>query len=78
MQYKFSLDPKIKTLLIDGIVTLVLYFVGKYAAPGILDDVKIVLLVVQPIVAGILLGMYQTEQAVLKAGREYPAFMVKK
>ena len=44
------------TAILDGIVTLVLFFVGKYAL-GSLEDVKIIIAVVQPI-AITLIGMF--------------------
>jgi len=77
MQYKFTLSPKLRTILIDGAVTLALYFVGKYASASLFDDAKLVIGVIQPIVAVVLLEMYQSEQAQIKAG-ERPSFMALK
>ena len=39
------------TLLVDTLVSLALYFVGKYAAPALTDDVKFGVMVLQPVVA---------------------------
>ena len=36
-------------LILDTILSLVLYFVGKYAAPTILEDVKVLVVILQPV-----------------------------
>lgn len=35
--------------ILDVVVSLVLYFAGKYATPGLFDDIKFVILGIQPI-----------------------------
>lgn len=40
---------KAAIVVIDGIVTLILYFVGKYSSPNTLEDLKIIIAVMQPI-----------------------------
>jgi hypothetical protein len=77
MQIKFWLDGKFWTAVVDMVVSLALYFVGKYGAPGLLDDMKIVITAIQPIAASIILAIFQTQQAILTAGTR-PSFMAKK
>jgi hypothetical protein len=62
MAYVFWKDGKFWTAVIDAVVSLGLYFIGKYA-PAIMDDVKIVIVALQPVVAMVMLGMFQTQQA---------------
>lgn len=43
--------------VVDAVVSLTTYFVTKYAAPGIAEDVSQVILIVQPLVLAIIGGM---------------------
>ena len=44
-------SAKFWTAAIDLLVSLLVYFVTKYASPSAVDDVKFVLLTVQPVIA---------------------------
>lgn len=77
MQTKFYLDSKFWTAVIDMVISLTLYFVGKYGSAGLLDDMKFVITAIQPIFAIIVLAIFQTQQAALKNG-VLPSFMAKK
>ena len=41
-------------MVIDVVVSLILYFVSKYAAPEIFEDVKFLIATVQPLVLAIV------------------------
>jgi len=77
MQYNFPSDPKFWTGLIDVVASLVLYFVGKYGAPDLLDDIKFVILALQPVAVVFLLGFFQADQAALLEGVR-PAFLARR
>lgn len=68
VKYNFRVDEKLITLAVDVASGLVLYFVGKYAAASVFDDVKVVWLALQPLVAAIIAGLYAAEQATIRAG----------
>jgi hypothetical protein len=50
-------DPKFWTVIVDAAVILIGYFIGKYA-PQYADDVKLVIVTVQPIFAIIIAGVF--------------------
>lgn len=49
------------TVVADLIVSCALYFGGKYLAPGAFEDLKFVILVLQPVV-GLLIAVFATER----------------
>lgn len=65
---KIFSDPKFLTLLVDTVVSLVLYFSGKYAAPSALEDIKIVILAIQPIVAVLITNQWRKENIRIDIG----------
>lgn len=58
---------KFLLLLLDGAVCTVLYFVGKYAGPSTLQDVKFLIGVLQPVVIAVILAIAH-EDAAAKRG----------
>ena len=50
--------------VLDLVVSLVLFFVGKYTSPSALEDVKVIIVAIQP-VAIILIGAIAYEDAAL-------------
>ena len=48
---------KFLLLVLDTVISLVLYFVGKYAAQGLFEDVKLVILTMQPVFVAIIAGI---------------------
>ena len=36
-------------LILDTVISLLLYFVGKYGAPNILEDIKTLIVILQPV-----------------------------
>ena len=58
--------------MFDLVVSLVLYFVGKYAAPTIADDVKIVIGLIQPVFL-LLIGGIAYEDGKAKAAGNHHA-----
>ena len=69
MQYHFPSDPKFWTGLVDVVASLILYFVGKYGPAGLLDDMKFVIIAIQPVAIVFILGFFQADQATLMAGK---------
>ena len=55
--------------LVDLFVSLVVYFVAKYAAPAIAEDVKFVIGLLQPLVLAIIARLYAETLAFKIAAR---------
>jgi phosphoglycerol transferase MdoB-like AlkP superfamily enzyme len=49
------------TVVVDFVVSVVLFFVGKYAAPSVFEDIKFVIVALQPIV-GLLIAVFATDR----------------
>ena len=49
------------TVVVDLAVSVALYFFGKYATPDIFEDVKFVILALQP-VAALLIAVFATDR----------------
>lgn len=58
-------SAKFWTAIIDLVVSLILYFVGKYAAAGAFEDVKFVIAALQPVFL-MLIGSIAYEDARIK------------
>ena len=55
---------KFMVLILDVVVSLVLFFVGKYAIPSAFEDVKFVVLGLQPVALAVIAGIaYEDGQA---------------
>lgn len=50
-------SAKFFTLIIDVVVTLITYFITKYAAPGIAEDVLFVLGLLQPVFLAVIVAI---------------------
>ena len=57
-------------LVLDTVISLALYFVGKYAAPGIFEDVQMVIYGLQPVFVALIVAIAMEDSAALKAGRK--------
>lgn len=59
--------------LFDLVVSLILYFVGKYAAPAVADDIKFVIAAIQPVfllvIGGIAYEDGQQKRAMVRVGK---------
>ena len=55
-------------LVLDTIVSLVLFFVGRYAG-GVLEDVNFVILAIQPVVIAVILGIAWEDSAAKRNGQ---------
>ena len=44
------------TLVVDSVVSLLLYFLGKYASPSLFQDAQVVIAAIQAIVMALLGG----------------------
>ena len=73
MTYNPFADAKFVTGLLDAVVSLALFFVGKYS-PAATEDVKFVIASLQPIALMLIVGFLQRDQAVIRAG-ETPKFL---
>jgi hypothetical protein len=74
---KLFKSRKFLTALVDVVLSLALYFVSKYAAPGVAEDVKFLIGAIQPVFL-LVIGMIAVEDAAAyKAGvhprQGYPA-----
>ena len=69
MTYSPFLDPKFLVALLDVVISLVLYFLGKYAGASVLADAKTVILALQPIALALIVGYLQRDQVAIKAGQ---------
>lgn len=49
------------TVVVDLVVSLAIYFGGKYLAPGAFEDLKFVILALQPVVA-LLIAVFASER----------------
>jgi hypothetical protein len=57
-------------LVLDTAISLILYFVGKYAPAGVFEDVKVIILALQPVFI-VIIGAIAYEDGQLKrAGRQ--------
>ena len=63
MTYNPFRDAKFLTLLLDAVIALTTFFVGKYAGYA-LEDVLTVVGVIQPIFVALFVGFFQRDQAI--------------
>ena len=56
---------KFLTLLLDTVISLVVYFVTKYAAPTAADDILFVIVGLQPVILAVIV-MWGVEDAAAK------------
>ena len=59
---------KFLLLVLDTAISLVLYFVGKYAAPELAEDVKFVIAAYQPVFVAIIIAISVEDAAAKRAG----------
>lgn len=58
-------DSKFLVLLLDTIISIVLYFVGKYAGAGLFDDIQFLIITLQPVFL-VVIGSIAYQEAVVK------------
>ena len=63
-------SAKFWTLILDLVVSLILYFTGKYADPSAFEDVKFVIGAIQPVFI-FLIGAIAYEDGKAKASGNY-------
>ena len=63
---------KFLLLCLDTIISLTLYFVGKYAAVGLAEDVKFIIAAYQPVFVAIIVAISVEDAAAKRAGRFHP------
>jgi len=64
----FWKSRKFLTAMLDVIVSLSLYFVGKYAAPALAEDMTTVIVAIQPVFVMVIAGIAWEDAASLKQG----------
>lgn len=52
----------------DVVISLILYFTGKYLAPAIADDVKVTIGILQPVFVAVIVGIFVEDAAAKRAG----------
>ena len=68
MQYNPFKDPKFLTALVDVLISTALFFVGKYGAPALFDDLKFLIGAYQSIVILLIAGYFQADAASINKG----------
>lgn len=68
MQILIFKDKKFITAALDVVISLVMYFGAKYANPGLMDDVKVIIGALQPLALMVITSLYQAENAAIRAG----------
>lgn len=58
-------------LILDLVITLVLYFTGKYAGGSVAEDTKMVIGAIQPLFIAVIVGV-TVEDAAAKASGNFP------
>lgn len=77
MSYVFYKDSKFWLAILDVVVSVALYFVGKYSSTAFFDDIKFVIGIMQPIFVTIIVGLFQSQNTTLAGGESISAFRVK-
>jgi len=62
-------SSKFWTAMTDVVISLTLYFVGKYV-PGAADDINFVIGAIQPIFALVIAGIFVEDYAAKRAGND--------
>ena len=57
-------------LILDTLISLVLYFVGKYATPTVLDDIKTLVVILQPVFIVVIAAIAYEDAATAPFVRE--------
>jgi ABC-type Na+ efflux pump permease subunit len=61
-------SAKFWTAIIDVVISLILYFTGKYLAPTIAEDIKIVIAAIQPVFLMVIGGIAYEDGQAKRAG----------
>ena len=56
-------------LMLDTVISLILYFAGKYAPAGVFEDVKVIILALQPVFIVIIGAIAYEDGQQKRAGR---------
>ena len=52
----------------NTVISLILYFTGKYLAPAAADDIKVLIGALQPVFVAVIAGIFVEDYAVKRAG----------
>jgi len=59
---------KVRVAILDLVCSVVLYFAGKYAAPGLADDIHFLIMSFQPVFLLVIGGIAYEDGQAKKAG----------
>ena len=59
---------KFWTAIVDVVVVLVLYFIGKYAGASVAEDMNVLIMAIQPVFIMVIGGIAYEDGAAKKAG----------
>lgn len=59
-------------MVVDVVLSIITYFVSKYVAPGLGDDILWLIGSLQPVVIALIVGI-TVEDAAIKSNPNYPA-----
>jgi len=59
---------KFLLLVLDTIISLVLFFVGKYASPNLAEDIKFIIAAYQPVFVAIIVAISVEDAAAKRSG----------
>jgi len=62
-------SSKFWTAMVDVVISLGLYFIGKYV-PGAAEDVNTVIVALQPVFAMVIAGIFVEDAAAKRAGMD--------
>jgi hypothetical protein len=61
-------DAKFWTAVLDTVISIALFFTGKYLAPEVAEDVKFLVAALQPIFLALIAALFAFEREQLRVG----------
>lgn len=55
-------------LILDTVISLALYFTGKYLAPAVANDINFLIGAIQPVFVAVIAGIFVEDAAAKRAG----------
>jgi hypothetical protein len=59
-------------LILDTVVSISLYFIGRYASPELAEDMKFLIASIQPVFVVVIIGIFTEDNAQIKANNVPP------
>lgn len=54
-------------LILDTVISISLYFIGRYSSPELAEDMKFLIASLQPIFVTVIIGIFSEDNAQVKA-----------